>query len=121
MAGATARGIPYPTGGDPLATGDLQMKAMADFINDTFATGTATISGTALAAGAQLTGSIAHGLPWTPSAVILFATGTVTGSERIVVKGVGGIGGTNFNWLVLNTGTASATWTAMPVRWVALR
>lgn len=122
MPGITAnKSLPYPIGSDPLAQGDLQIKALADAVDTLYMPGNGTVSGAAVAAGSLMTATLTHGAGFTPTAVTAYIAGFVTNSSAIVLKGVTAITATQITLTFLNTSGSAMTWTALPVRWVAFK
>lgn len=123
MPSTTTKGIPIPLDADPMSDQALVIRngmAKVDALLPTI--GNNTVSGTALAAGALLAVSVNFGFTWTtaPSAVIVYISGFVASSSGIVVKGVTAISTTAFTVSLLNAGAGAATWTALPIKWVAI-
>lgn len=122
MAGTTLnKSLPYPTGSDPVALVDLQVKALADAVDTVYMHGSGTVSGAAVAGGALMTAVLTHGLGFTPLSVLAYISGFVSNSSPIVIKGVTAITSTQITVTLLNTATTAQTWTALPIRWVGFK
>lgn len=123
MTGFTGKAIPYMQAADPLAQVAAQIQATAQKVDDLLpVAGNTTISGTAVAAGGLLSATINFGFTWAtaPTSVVCYINGFVSSSSQIIVKGTATVTTTSFSLSVVNTASAAATWTNLPIRWVAI-
>lgn len=83
--------------------------------------GTVTVSGTAVATGGTATVNVTFPDEYaTAPAVFAVGAGFASGGAYLGVRACDNVTATGFRLVVVNYGTAAATWTNFPFRWVAI-
>lgn len=119
----TAHAMPIPLDSDPVQDGGKSVRDLGNSVDAKLpVSGTGTVTAAAHVAGGLVSYTIAFGQTFAvaPVAVLCYVNGFVANSSPAVVKGTTSVTTTNFAAIVVNTATAAMTFTALPVRWVAI-
>jgi H-type lectin domain. len=98
--GTTAKGLPYPEPGDPVADGDDAIKALAEAVDDKAGMVSGSVNVTATAAA-------------TATAAVVFPVGAFTAAPKVLVTSVNAISGSQTAWYTMANSVTSTGFNAV--------